>query len=347
MPLEFLWCDFRANRDAGILKSIRTLRVINDLPVAEFWKKHGVSQPPWAASWPAWDGKETIAAYAARAKVPPTQDLDLGGGVKMEFVLIPAGTFTMGGTEAPREDWQGDERPPHRVKITGGFYLGKYEVTRGQFAAFVSETGYKTDVEKEGKARGRRADAIWGEIPGANWKDPVVFRQTDGHPAMCISWNDTEAFCRWLAEKTKRRVRLPTEAEWEYACRAGTTTAFHYGSALRSGMANFDGRYEYDASSGEANNPSGIHLERTTTVGSYAPNSWGLYDMHGNVYQWCQDWHADYLTGILTQPPTRIYRGGAWDMGGSLCRSAQRLSDIPPMTFNDVGFRVVLAAAQP
>ncbi len=125
--------------------------------------------------------------------------------------------------EAPKESWLGDERPPHKVEITKGFYLGKHEVTKGQFAAFVAATGYKTDAEQRGTSWGRPPEGGWRAISGMNWKNPN-FKQTDDHPVTSVSWNDAVAFCKWLAEKTKKGVRLPTEAEWEYACRAGTSS---------------------------------------------------------------------------------------------------------------------------
>jgi formylglycine-generating enzyme required for sulfatase activity len=148
--------------------------------------------------------------------------------------------------------------------------------------------------------------------------------------------------------------RLPTEAEREYACRAGTATAFHYGPALRSGMANFNGRYEYDATLGTTNNPNGIFAGTPEGVGSYASNDWGLCDMHGNVWEWCLDsWSSSLPGGSVTNPtgpapgPNRMIRGGAWYDNGSFCRSAFRLCSAPAYRGNDTGFRVVLAPSQP
>jgi formylglycine-generating enzyme required for sulfatase activity len=182
-------------------------------------------------------------------------------------------------------------------------------------------------------------------------------------PVESVSWIDATNYCAHLTQQELAVgrlpagwiYRLPTEAEWEYACRAGTTTAFHYGNALRGGMANFDDHYEYEASVGNIHiaDPTVPWLPRTATVGSYQPNAWGLYDMHGNVLEWCRDWYGDYSSSPATDPPGppsgsyRVYRGGAWDIPGGYCRSAQRYSDLPSTKFNDVGFRVVLAQGQP
>jgi len=264
----------------------------------------------------------------------PTKDrltLDLGGGVRMDLVYIKPGAFTMGSPEAPQQGWQVDERPEHRVTITKGYFLGKYDVTRGQFAAFVKATGYKTVAEKEGKA----SDTSMKEVAGASWQNPKSFTQTDEHPVVCITWNDAKAFADWASKKTGREVRLPTEAEWEYACRAGTKTRWWFGDN-DTAMADF----------GWLNANSGT---QTHPVGQKKPNPWGLYDMHGNVWEWCQDWSGPYAAGDAVDPAgpadgtIRCLRGGCWNTGAIECRSAIRGGSAPSSTRTTfIGFRVAV-----
>ncbi len=224
------------------------------------------------------------------------------------MVHIPAGTFTRG---------DDDEDPPTVVTIGRGFWMGKYEVTQGEYLA------------------------VMGNNP--SWFTGDLNRPVEG-----VSWNDATNYCAQLTalERAAGRLparwayRLPTEAQWEYACRAGTTTPFHYGMELRSGMANFAGTYEYLVDDNYHYNPDGIYLGRTTAVGSYAPNPWGLYDMHGNVWEWCQDWAS---------PPgsDRVFRGGDWSNNAFYSRSASR-DGYPAEYWNyNLGFRVVLAPGQP
>ena len=250
------------------------------------------------------------------------------------LVWINPGTFRMGSPseEAMRAGYES----PHTVTLTRGFYLSQYEVTQREYLAvmgtnpcyFTSQRGYPNDLER---------------------------------PAETVSWSDATNYCARLTARERGAgrlpagyaYRLPTEAEWEYACRAGTSTAFHYGSALRDGMANFDSRYEYDASAGEIPlaNPTNF-LGRPAPVGSYAANASGLHDMHGSLWEWCADWYGDYPgDGAVnpTGPATgvwRIMRGGAWNNHGAHCRAAVR-SYAPDDRYYHVGFRPVLAPAQP
>ena len=265
-------------------------------------------------------------SLARYARFRPARSGRLINSLGMEFALIPAGTFLMGSpeTEATRKRDEGPQRP---ITISRPFYLGVYAVTQEQYQA----------------------------VMGAN---PSQFTAETGggpaHPVETVNWEEAVEFCRrlsqWPAEERNGRVyRLPTEAEWEYACRAGTTTAFHYGPALSSREANLHGGQPYFA-------PPGPHLERTTPVGSYAPNAFGLYDLHGNVWEWCQDWYSDtYLADVAAVDPVgptdgthRVQRGGCWNAYGECCRAAYRSSNDPPTRqMNCVGFRVALTVNEP
>ena len=235
----------------------------------------------------------------------------------MKLVLIPAGEFMMGSGESAEDtaaffnktygedllkaDFFKDEHPQHRVRITKPFYLGTYHVTRGQFRQFVDDTGYKTDAEKGEKpgACGWNPDKKSFELQREySWRN-AGFEQTDEHPVVNVSWNDAVAFCKWLSRKEGNTYRLPTEAEWEYACRAGTTTRYYSGDdpetlakvgnvADAAAKAKFpDWKYTIKASDGYV---------FTAPVGSFQPNAFGLYDMHGNAWQWCADWYARNTT---------------------------------------------------
>ena len=176
------------------------------------------------------------------------------------------------------------------------------------------------------------ATSGWAEIPGLNWQN-ANFTQTDEHPVMCMSWNDAKAFCDWAAKKTGRTVRLPTEAEWEYACRAGTKTKWSFGDD-ESAMGDYGW---YDKNSGWATHP----------VGQKKPNAWDLYDMHGNVWEWCQDWAGPYAgDGVDPTGPAsgdrRVLRGVGWDNEPTYARSAFRNRNGPSYRNSNDGFRVVL-----
>jgi uncharacterized protein (TIGR02996 family) len=260
----------------------------------------------------------------------------LGAGVKfdlprrsnrlgMELALLPPGAFLMG--SSPDEAEHGDDEQQHEVEITRAFWLGVHPVTLGQFAAF---------------ARTRR----YRRTP---WQDPG-FSQDDRHPVVNVSWHDARKFCAWMTQTESGRVyRLPTEAEWEYACRGGAPESFpfHVGEplhSLSSTRANFNGTNPYGGAA------VGPDLQRTTPVGSYPPNGWGLYDMHGNVFEWCADWYRDdyYPQSPRQDPPgplrglPRVIRGGGWYCSGRHCRSADRFWHGPTGQSDDLGFRVAL-----
>ena len=226
----------------------------------------------------------------------------------IEWVSIPAGTFTMG-SPSYETDRESDEGPQHSVSLSG-FKMSKYEVTFAQYDAFCGATGRQKPIDN-GWGRGNR-------------------------PVINVDWNDATAFAEWMG------CRLPTEAEWEYACRAGTTSPFNTGSCLSSSQVNYDGNNPYSTCA------TGTYLEKTMPVGSYSPNAWGLYDMHGNAWEWCSDWYGDYSSRAQTNPrgPSsgldRVLRGGSWFVSGRFCRSAFRYNFAPSTRGNTIGFRLVV-----
>ncbi|MGD0092955.1 MAG: SUMF1/EgtB/PvdO family nonheme iron enzyme, partial [Planctomycetota bacterium] len=287
-----------------------------------------------------------VAVQPAIAALPKELALDLGGGVKMDMLLVPAGEFVMGSNDGPPE-----EKPVHNVKVSKPFYIGKYHVTVAQFRAFADGTKYRTEAEKCGKGQTWK-DGGWKEVAGVNWQTPG-FPQEDNFPACVITWNDAQEFCKWATERTagvspalekaggtpavrKWTVCLPTEAQWEYACRAGTTTRYNSGDK--------DSDLEQE---GWFNNNSGRH---TNACGLKKPNAWGLYDMHGNVWQWVQDFFNDkyYTESPLLDPKgpangaERVLRGGAWDDRPDNCRASRRHRDIPGGRYTSRGFRLAL-----
>jgi formylglycine-generating enzyme required for sulfatase activity len=251
---------------------------------------------------------------------------DLGNNVKLEMVEIPGGTFTMGSPkdEAMRSDSEG---PQHRVTVNP-FLMSRYQITREQWREIAREKSLKIE---------RDLDA-----------DPSYFQDDWRQPVEYVSWNDALEFCKRLEEKTGKSYRLPSEAEWEYAARAGTTTPFAFGPTITPEIVNYNGTHPYLSA------PKGLSRNGTVPVGSLrVANAFGLFDMHGNVWEWCEDvWHGNYdgapddgrawLTGVDLD--RRVLRGGSWFDDGDNCRSAGRDSYRPVYRNNRIGFRVVVAA---
>ena len=287
---------------------------------------------------------------ATQPSTQPAKELtlDLGNKVTMKLALIPAGKFTMGSPK-DEKDRSDDEGPQREVTISKAFYMGVYEVTRGEFAAFVKDAGYKTDAEKEGWAYAWDGKS-WGKVDGASWKKPG-FEQTDEHPVTEISHNDAVAFCDWLTKKTGKTVRLPPEAEWEYACRGGTNTAYPWGDDPDDGKGWANAADQ--TAKKQFSNWTAFSWDDgyvfTAPVGKFKPNAFGLHDMIGNVWEWCADWYADsYANANNTDPQgpasgtSRVLRGGSWCDLPQLCRSARRLRSSPGFRVIDLGFRVVV-----
>jgi sulfatase modifying factor 1 len=236
--------------------------------------------------------------------------------IDIKLMRIPKGKFLMGSPE--EEEGRGKSETQHEVTISQDFYMGATEVTQSQ----------------------------WRKLMGNN---PSKFKGDD-LPVETVSWEEAVEFCKRLSKMPEeksagRTYRLPTEAEWEYACRAGTTTPFHFGSQLNGKLANCNGTKPHGTET------EGPYLEKTTPVEKYSANAWGLYDMHGNVLEWCADWAAFYPTGPVIDPTgpangsDRVNRGGCWISAAVSCRSAFRLRLVPSFRLYGLGFRVALSSS--
>jgi formylglycine-generating enzyme required for sulfatase activity len=249
---------------------------------------------------------------------------DLGNGVTLEMVRIPGGSFQMGSPDLEEGRWPA-ESPQHVVSVPS-FFMGQFAVTQAQYRAIIGN-------------------------------NPAHFKG-ENHPVEQVSWNNAVEFCAKLSQRTGRIYRLPSEAEWEYACRAGTTTPFYFGETITTGLANYAGidwesnGYFYSGSYG--NGPKGEWREKTTEVGTFPPNAFALYDMHGNIVEWCHDhWHDNYqeaptdgsawLSG--DNNASRLIRGGSWYYGPETCRSACRYPHRIDGWYSNIGFRVVCSLA--
>ena len=269
-----------------------------------------------------------------------------GNSIGMQFAHIPAGLFMMGSpvTEKLRIE---DERQ-HRVNITRPFLLAVHETTVAEFARFVNDTGYQTDAEKGGWAIGW-VDKIEGTVKGASWRKPTI-EQTPDDPVVCVSWNDAVAFCQWLSRKEGRKYRLLTEAEWEYACRAGTTSAYPWANDANGGS----GWCNAADQTAKRERPLKVVFSWsdgyafTSPVGIFRANPWGLHDMIGNANEWCADRYAEYPDNEVTDPAgpmqgsLRILRGGSWYSGPRTSRAAFRDRLAPTGCNFFSGFRVAL-----
>ena len=246
----------------------------------------------------------------------------ISNSVGMELAHILAGEFLIGSpdTDVTVRDLQ---KPPHRVRITKPFHLGVHEVTRGEW------------------------EDVMGTTPWKNW---VTAKEGDRYPAIHVCWDDATEFCRTLTEKERRAgrlkpgesYRLPTEAEWEYACRAGSRTVYHFGIGAGGSLGEYDWYKD---------NAVYIDEKYAHEVGLKRANAWGLFDMHGNVSEWCSDWYGKYEESAVTDPQgpsegsSRVYRGGNWNRYASYCQSASRNGLFPSYSSDELGFRVVRSSA--
>jgi len=245
--------------------------------------------------------------------------------IGMEFVYIESGEFMMGSPED--EEGHGDNKGWHRVVLTKPYWMGVTAVTQAQYRQVMGNNPSRFK-KREGGVFG-----FFGQV-----------YDLDKFPVDSVSWSEAKSFCESLSQSTGDQCRLPSEAEWEYACRAGTTTPFNTGDTISTDQANYDGNSTY------SNAQKGIYRRKTTPVKTFEPNAWGLYDMHGNVEEWCEDWYGnDYYRNSPSSDPTgpragsfRVLRGGSWYNYSRHCRSAIRSRNSPGYRSNCLGFRVVL-----
>ena len=300
---------------------------------------------------------------------------EVANSIGQKLVLIPSGEFLMGGPDAPEDVIKmfpayklkpadfADEYPQHKVKITKPFYMCRHETTVGQFKKFVAETDYKTEGERpDASKKGPGAwgfnpvtQAFEGRDPKYNWKN-AGFEISDDMPVVNVSWNDAQEFLKWLSAKEKKTYRLPSEAEWEYACRGGTKTQYWSGQAPESlaKVANVCDADFYEKF------PKYYEKERCLSlrdgriypapVGSYPPNPFGLYDMHGNAWEWTNDWYGeDYYAKSPVEDPqgppdggAKVRRGGAWHTLAMWSRASFRNINTVVSRYPNLGFRVVM-----
>ena len=309
--------------DAG---SVYSIQYATDLSSTSVWVERSLLQAEGAGKF--WTDPTAPAPAqgfyrAVSVKAPADHNL----------VFIQPGTFMMGSPTNEAE--RGLDEVQHQVTLSTGFWIERYLVTQGGYLSVV------------------------GTNP-SHFQPPTVALDLT-RPVEEVTWLNATNYCALRTQQeqagglipTNFVYRLPTESEWEYACRAGTIGAFYLGSGLYSQQANFDGHFEYEAASGTLYDASGIQLGATTPVGSFAPNSLGLYDMIGNVLEWCQDFYGPYPLGSVVDPQgavsdlNRLVRGGFWFGAGRLCRSAARAHSAPQIRSSNLGFRVVLAPAPP
>lgn len=258
--------------------------------------------------------------------------------ISQKFVRIKNGEFMMG---TPESEFRRDpDENLHKVKISKDFFIMTKEVSLEEWKKFVDETGYKTESEGKGGALawiGYKWDKSWKY----SWKNPG-FEQSGKEPVTCVTYNDAAAFAKWLSEKEGLNYTLPTEAQWEYSCRAGTESVFSYGNCLLDTQANFA------ANSKREDCPEGKNRNRTVETGKLEPNKWGLFDVHGNVMEWCLDFYSNYPEESLSDPSGpesgeyKVVRGCAWETDINNCRAGNRFSELPDSAKNNIGFRLVL-----
>lgn len=320
--------------------------------------------PALSAPFTPGQAQAAQSSWAKRLKV----DVEIRNTLGMTMTLIPPGTYRMGNLE-PAVDTAAfardkgllkstvadfdDEYPPHAVRITHPFRLARCEVTRGNFQSFVNAAGYRTDAETavQGGWGWSEEQKKFVQEPRFNWRN-TGFPQGDDHPVLNVSWNDAQSFCAWLSRQDKGTYRLPTEAEWEYANRAGMETRYQCGNDPEglSGIANVADATARKTYPDWPTISSDDGFTYTSPVGTFKPNPFGICDLHGNVWEWCRDiYDASYYENSPLADPTgptagsmRVSRGGAWSRTTVNCRSAVRRKGTPDLRHVNIGFRLAL-----
>ncbi|MDO5553778.1 MAG: SUMF1/EgtB/PvdO family nonheme iron enzyme [Planctomycetia bacterium] len=320
--------------------------------------------------------KTTVAKNTCFTAHEDDSDLTFFPTQKDYFLLCHPGTFFMGDTMSPslvvrkfacgKEKWFCDAHPRHRVTLSHPFYLARKLVTVAEFRRFTVMTGYKTTAEQTGISFGMKTDGSMGTVEGRNWANPGPgFEQTEANPVVHVSHEDALHFIEWLNAEAHLlpwlrgyRYSLPTEAQWEYACRAGTSTDFFWGNDTKDGKGKLNSRGREWTSNAEEQVPGCFPFDdgwkATSPVGSFSPNPWGLFDMLGNVWEWCSDWYDKgyYSVSPATDPQgpchgtARVTRGGSFYHPVACTRVAMRSSCKPRQSCEYIGFRLALQSEQ-
>jgi formylglycine-generating enzyme required for sulfatase activity len=287
------------------------------------------------------NGGDFIIKTTTRSHAP--LDDAITNTLGMQFVHIRPGSFMMGSPTG--EPGRSNDETRHRVRLTRPYLMQTTEVTVEQFRQFVNATGYRTKAETDGGRWTAGSGTRWTQTPGTSWRKPGLTEMKEELPVICVTWKDATAFAQWLSAKEYRNYRLPTEAQWEYAGRAGISTPFSTGLCLSTSEANY-GKigHAYQKCTATFRTNHGQPVK----VGLSEPNPWRLYNIHGNVSEWCQDWYGPYPSGKATDPEgpdsgsERVMRGGHWQADAAGCRFAKRWRIPPNLASDVVGFRLVL-----
>ena len=321
------WCMKRLNEAYAVL-SDPARRAAYDRQGVAGQQSSNYANPPDIHGWSAEKVQAWQRETAAQLGLPVFFRHKLNtGGEGPVMAVIPPGSFLMGSPpDEPLRNF--DEGPQHRVSFAKPFAIGRFAVSFAEYDLFCESTGKKMFFVWSTGARAKPRDAGWGR---------------GQRPVINVDWDDAQAYCRWLSEQTGKNYRLPSEAEWEYACRAGTTTPFYWGNTLNTRQANFDGNYSYFVGA------KGEYRDKTVPVGEFEPNAFGLYQMHGNVWEWCEDvFHEYYQEGAPTDGSAwaegggslRVFRGGSWYNDNWSARSAFRNRLLPDNRSRIQGFRL-------